>query len=253
MEEYVKPPPPLFEGENISNNWKIWKKNLMAYMKATNSYSKPNDVKVYILRNYIGEFGQRAIDKIVSKNPNCLNNMGILIQKLDEHFSNEVQERYKFFTSQKSTNESIITYIDNLKKKANSCNFGTMVNSLIRDKVLAEIKDKQLIEKLLYIRNLDLSKLTSIWLEHTIQKQNQLRSNQKDNTFNIKENQNSITNRPKSILHNRPCWKCGQRHPLRACPAWGFKCEKCSCYNHYTSHCQGLKNDNIQSVSIHSV
>ncbi|CAK9824526.1 hypothetical protein ANTRET_LOCUS2682 [Anthophora retusa] len=240
MEMNISPPSPLTKSENMAHTWTIWKRDFMIYMKASQSFGKPKDVKAYMLRSCIGEFGQRVIEQIAAKDSNNLYNMDLLIHKLDKYFvsNNEIQERYKFFTMQKSEKESITNYATTLKRMAETCNFGNMKDDLIRDKILAEIKDKQLLQKLFETECLDLSKLTSIWVEHV--KDAQKDTLNKDNS-NVRFNQherNIDKTRKDMSQHRGCCWRCGTRHPPKSCPAWGTKCFTCNTYNHYTSRCR---------------
>ncbi|CAK9795250.1 hypothetical protein ANTPLA_LOCUS298 [Anthophora plagiata] len=247
MEINIAPPAPLTKDENMAYKWKLWKRDFITYMRANKSLGKPNDVKAYMLRNCIGEFGQHIIEQIVTDNSNHLYNMDLLIRKLDEYFrcNNEIQNRHKFFTMQKNEKESISSYVVTLKQMAESCNFEHMKDDLIRDKIVAEIKDKQLLYKIFETECLDLSKLISIWMEHmrNVQKDTLSKGN---SNMRFNQHESNIDQTRKDMPpHRGCCWKCGTRHPLRACPAWGTKCFICNTYNHYTSHCrsQPIKKD----------
>lgn len=125
-----------------------------------------------------------------------------------------------------------------------------MTDSLIRDKIIIELKSKQLRQKLFNAENLNLSRLISIFNEHmsTMQKNQQTVPKKTNNKIdNVSENDiknrneeasNSNRNEKSVNIQNRKnCSKCNQKHPMRACPAWGLKCEKCGKYNHYTICC----------------
>lgn len=149
------------------------------------------------------------------------------------------------------------------QKMAASCSFGNNTNSLIRDRVIADLKDKDLREKLFEIQNLDLFTLMTAFKEHETLVQQKAQASK--NTADVKknsshsthisniENANSnsnITRPPEQSQQNlrnretrRQCWRCRRQHPIKSCPAWGFKCEKCGERNHYTYCCQ-TGNDN---------
>ncbi|CAD1475159.1 unnamed protein product, partial [Heterotrigona itama] len=251
MDLYVRPPEPLSNSGDMGQNWQKWKKDFMIFMTASNCINKPKNYQAYLLRTYIGKMGQDIIEKIVSNNLKERDDMNILLAKLDKHFchpKNEVIERYNFFNSNKKPDELIEDYIMDLKNKAKNCNFGNMTDSLIRDKIIIEFKDKQLRKKLFNVENLNLSRLVLIFNEHmsTMQKnqQNVPKTNKIDNISNndiknLDEEAGNSNRNEKSvnIPHRKKCSKCNQGHPMRACPAWGFKCEKCGKYNHYTNCC----------------
>ncbi|XP_043512189.1 uncharacterized protein LOC122529803 [Frieseomelitta varia] len=252
MDLYVRPPESLSTSGDMIQNWQKWKKDFMIFMEASNCINKPKNHQAYLLRTYIGKMGQDIIEKLVSNNLKERDDMNILLAKLDKHFchhKNEVIERYNFFNSNKKPDESIEDYIVNLKNKAKDCNFGKMTDSLIRDKIILEFKNKQLRQKLFNVENLNLSRLVSIFNEHasTMRKDQQNVPKKTNNIDNVSDddikNRNgeaSSSNRNEksvNIQNRKNCSKCNQRHPMRACPAWGLKCEKCGKYNHYTNCC----------------
>ncbi|XP_076758483.1 uncharacterized protein LOC143427881 [Xylocopa sonorina] len=221
---YLPPPGPLPKDGDMAENWIKWKKDFMLYLKATGIISKSKALQALILTTHIGQFGQDIIGKIVTDSKER-DDINILLQRLDKFFKpqkNEVQQRYYFFNSVKRANVTIKDYIIDLKKKAATCNFGKLMDSLVRDKIIAETNDKHLLDKLLNEENLNLLKLASIYDEHLSQNHN-----------------NKVPNEPKNPNQYKKwnCKKCNQRHPRQACPAWGVKCEKCGAYNHFTSCC----------------
>ncbi|XP_076678479.1 uncharacterized protein LOC143374319 [Andrena cerasifolii] len=266
MEACIPPPQPLSEAGDMSENWQRWKKDFLLYLEASNNSMKSDDLKAYLLRSQIGKVGQDAIDKIIPQNSKDKDDINILLAKLDSHFSRknkQVVDRYNFFTRSKKHKESIEEYIEDLKKMAASCSFGHITNSLIRDRVIADLKDKNLRQKLFEIQNLDLFALTTAFKEHETLMQQKTQAFKK-NTAQVKkptshcahisniENANNncnITKVPEQSQQNlknketRRCWRCRQQHPSYSCPAWGFKCEKCGERNHYTFCCQ-TGNDN---------
>ena len=265
MEACIPPPQPLSEAGDMFENWMRWKKDFLLYLEASNNSKKSDDLKAYLLRSQIGKVGQDAIEKNIPQNSKSKDDINVLLAMLDLHFSpknKQVVNRYNFFTRSKKHKESIEEYIEDLKKLAASCSFGHITNSLIRDRVIADLKDKNLRKKLFEIQNLDLFTLTTTFKEHeTLMQQNAQASEkntaevkrshgaQTSNIENANDNRN-ITKPPEQSQQNlknretrRQCWRCKQQHPIKSCPAWGNKCEKCGARHHYT-HCCQTGNDN---------
>ncbi|XP_043247933.1 uncharacterized protein LOC122394848 isoform X2 [Colletes gigas] len=224
MEPYVRPPEPLSANGDMAENWQRWKKDFLTYLKVSDYEKKSKDVQAYLLRQHIGEVGQK---------------------------------RYNFFTTSWTKNVSIEAHINYLKKKATTCNFGTMANSLIRDKIIANIKDKNLLKKLFETKNLDLLKLVSIYNEHIKAVQEKKESSTKDiaNVENVKGVVNSNDINAKVITKNQPpsntenkrnCSKCNQKHAIKSCPAWGWRCAKCGDRNHFPVCCTNVTAHNLQ-------
>ncbi|XP_031847534.2 uncharacterized protein LOC116433521 [Nomia melanderi] len=266
---------PLSNTGNQTENWLKWKKGFINYLKVNDFIEKSEDLKIHLLKENIGVIGQTAIDKIYKESNKPINNMNNLLEQLDIYFqvsNNEVIERYKFFSRFQNKDETINAYILDLKKKAETCNFGTLTDSLIRDKVIVGIKDKNLRMKLFNTENLDLIKLMTIYHEHTnaiqtkikapkhmnIKKRVQHRQPQKDNgTKNV-----NVNNKLKTDFKNdvnigvnlsdkdhqinavlKRCGNCNMHHLEKCCPAWGHKCMKCGARNHYTDCCRFKKDE----------
>ena len=53
---------------------------------------------------------------------------------------NEIYERYVFNRRDQESNESVDAYVTALRKLAKTCNYGTLADSLIRDRIVVGIK-----------------------------------------------------------------------------------------------------------------
>nr|XP_031842188.1 uncharacterized protein LOC116431217 isoform X2 [Nomia melanderi] len=226
---------------NIAENWLQWKENFINYLKVNNYVAKSDDLKIYLLKKNIGKIGQEAIEILCKDSKKSINNMNTLLEELDTYFQiskNEIIERYNFFTTSQREDQSIDAYILVLKEKAETCNFGTLTDSLIRDKVVASIKDKNLETKLLNTDKLDLLKLMIICHKHNNDVQtkitapknlnNEIVTKQKQQTKKYPETKNTniidklITDKNCQIttVFRKQCWKCRTYHPMHFCPAW---------------------------------
>lgn len=236
MEGTIKPPAPLSNEGDVAENWMRWKTDFMIFMEFTNYNDKAQDIKAYLLRNYIGKFGQSVIQKIVFENTADKDDMNKLLTKLDAYFNpvNEVMARYLFLTRYKQKNESIEDYISDLKKKAEICNFGKLTNNLIRDQIIAHLHDKALRKKIFEVKNLSLSKLVSMYNEHYTD------ITQKKQASSEGMKQNEV---------NQKCWRCHIKHIQRKCPAWNSKCEICGKLHHFT-HCCKNKNPSKKETAV---
>lgn len=294
MELYVQPPGHLSGEGDITENWKRWRNDFFIYLKASNYVKKSIDVQAYLLKQHIGEFGQAAINKITFSHSKDTDNIHTLVEKLNSVFEppkNELIERYNFFTRVKKRTETLENFIDDLKEKATTCNFGKITSSLIRDKVMAEIKDKNLRKILFEIENLDLLKLVSTYNRYMSMKKETNETSKKyitndknveravststatSNTTttipavataaaattttttinNNKKNTTKIKQNQQSSNADfkRKCWRCNQNHPIKACPAWGLKCKKCGEYNHYMMFCKSNTEKYTNNTNMH--
>ena len=69
---------------------------------------------------------------------------------------NEIYERYCFNKRDQEINETVDVYVTAFRKLAKTCNFGTLENILIRDRLVGGIWDNQIRKRLLQVSKLTL-------------------------------------------------------------------------------------------------
>jgi hypothetical protein len=75
---------------------------------------------------------------------------------------NVTYERYIFFSRDMREEESVDEYVTQLKQLSENCEFGTLSESLIKDRLVLGIRDKNVKDRLLRTKNLDLVKAVEI-------------------------------------------------------------------------------------------
>ena len=130
MQLGLPPPEHLnLSGGNISANWKKFKQKYTNYEIAT---------RVATLLTVIGN---NAIDVFTTLTWDAGDDKKIeqVLLKFEEHCEpkkNVSYERYKFFSRAQENGESIDQYITILRKLCETCEFGTLKNSLIKDRIM---------------------------------------------------------------------------------------------------------------------
>lgn len=75
-----------------------------------------------------------------------------VVQLLRDHFSpqrNEIAESYKFFTRSQRPGESVKEFILEIRKIADNCNFGEVLDRMLRDRIVCGLHDSGVRCKLL--------------------------------------------------------------------------------------------------------
>ncbi|XP_024940648.1 uncharacterized protein LOC107267509 isoform X2 [Cephus cinctus] len=144
----------------------------------------------------------------------------------------ETHERYKFFSRTMNDNESIEDFIADLRQKAKTCNFQSLADNFVRDKIIFDTKDEILRQFLLDTEDIDLEKIITIYkiYEKTRGKMNEVC---KDKV--IQGRNTNITPAIKSAQIT--CSNCGTHHVYGNCPAFHSRCMKCNGLRHYTKMC----------------
>ena len=76
--------------------------------------------------------------------------------------TNIIYERYKFNNRSQEQTESIDTYVTALRALAETCEFGTLKDHLIRDRIVCGVRENAVRRKLLQESGLTLSKCVDI-------------------------------------------------------------------------------------------
>ena len=183
---------------------------------------------------------------------------------------NEIFERYNFFKRNQNKDESLDAYITTLLKLSETCAFGELRESLVRDRLVYGIRDDQVREKLLGKRQLDLDKCIEIlksseltqyqakeisvdeaqtnYVRRDRQKFNEVLKNKgsgsvkhtKVNSKNATRRQKETTSTSEEIKDCQFCGRCLQ-NKKEMCPAWGKRCRVCKKVGHFGKMCRSSK------------
>lgn len=267
----VKSPSSLKLEGNIAENWKKFKQRFLLYLEATEKISKPDKQKVALLLTAIGEdcldifnsFGLSTEDS---------EKFDIVIKNFDDYFApkkNTVIARYKFFNCVQVQNESIESFVTNLKVLAKDCDFDTQEENLIRDLLIIGIKDVTIKEKLLIDSELSLEQAITYCRAKESSNQQILMMTHNEasavhsvsggssiNNFSANKRsgraKNNFGNRSEEKRNNaseikRKCSKCNTSHAYRNCPAYGKRCKKCNKLNHFAIVCKNKKINQVDT------
>ncbi|XP_048249931.1 uncharacterized protein K02A2.6-like [Haliotis rufescens] len=163
------PPPPRLELKgNLAQNWKRWRQiwdsfEVMARIDA-------NDHK-YRLASFITYIGPEALDiynGLPYESEEDKENMDTGLTLMERHClhglgeTNVIYERYIFNQRSQMEGESVDTYTNTLRTLAASCDFKTLHDELIRDRIVCGLRDNATRRKLLQEPKLTLKRCIDI-------------------------------------------------------------------------------------------
>ena len=163
--------------------------------------------------------------------------------------------------------ESVDSFVTALYSLASKCDYGTLHDEMIRDRIVVGISNQALSEKMQLDENLTLDKAAKLARESEAvkKKQPQIRETERKEVDSVRNAQqfkgNSYPNRTRKGQHKaRPthglgtpkstqqtqkvCTRCGKDHPSGKdhCPARISKCHKCGKVGHYQRMCRSAIN-----------
>lgn len=228
------PPPLLFEG-NIAENYRKFKQAFDIYMVASEKNAKPDEVKIAILLNTIGEEAVEIFNNF-SLVDNDKKDYKKVIEEFEKYMNpkkNLIYERFRFYNRKQENGEPFDMFLQDVTKLSKNCEFKD-TNDMVRDRLVLGVNDKVLQEKLLGQDKLTLTKCMELCRANEVTK-SQLKNLQENTRVDeIKSKKNKLKNGDKEFY----CRRCKSKHKPKSCPAYGKKCEKCGRFNHLAAACR---------------
>ena len=178
-----------------------------------------------------------------------------IITTLGEHFHprpSVTVARYRFFTCSRTPNESVQGYLARLRQLSRDCNFGSMLDEMIRDRLVCGISSEYIQSRLLAESDLSLQKATTmaVALQTAGQNQQELTGTAiqreaaaSDATVQrihaaaeAKQHSGAARRESKSsevVSNVKKCWRClSSKHEEKECYFKRKRCFRCSKYGH---------------------
>ncbi|XP_060810750.1 uncharacterized protein K02A2.6-like [Amyelois transitella] len=166
--EHARPPAELnMDGGPVSraNAWKKWRQQFMLFVKASGVHSEPSSVQASLLINLIGPDGFDIYQAFTFETEAEKDDVQTVIKKFDSYFGTKVNKtliRYKFFTRNQEDGESIQQYVTALRLLSKDCEFSSLEDDLIKDRIVCGIRNSTLRDRLLRSEDLNLDKAMKI-------------------------------------------------------------------------------------------
>ena len=113
----------------------------------------------------IGADALEIVDGLNFANEEERKDIDVVLEKLEVFCvgeTNDIYERYQFNKRDQESSESIDSYVAALRTLAKTCNYGSLLDSLIRDRIMVGIKDNGTRKRLLQEAKLTLNKCIDI-------------------------------------------------------------------------------------------
>lgn len=239
----IKPPGNLQIEPDKSTNWKKWLQQFEWYATVIQLDKKPAEVQA---ATFMAIIGPDAIEIYNNFNLSDAdkNRLEVIKEKFKEYFAPKTNisfERYIFFKIEQNEDEQFNEFLTRIKTQASKCEFGTLLDEMLKDKIVFGIKSSQVREKLLTEDKLDLTKAIAIC------KTSEQASKQLDE-FEGKSKADKIlavkgkSTKNKDQNQSFDCKRCGSNHKSKECPAFNKKCAKCSKTGHFAKMCRTKNN-----------
>ena len=253
----VPPPGRLELKGKLSDNWKKWKQVWDAYETVTKLTEKESKFRVATFITCIGADALEVHNGLPFRTEDEKQDINVVLDLWNSHCigqTNVIYERYRFNNRKQEPHESIDAYATALRALTATCEFGTLKDEMIRDRLVCGIADNSIRRKLLQepklslVKCLDICRSTEATTTHLkeisgqspssntpVENVNALEKRKKSKAPPTRPNKNPKQPIPDSKEMLKCCKHCGKSHIKQRtkCPAFGKICSACKKPNHF--------------------
>ena len=223
---------------NLAVNWKKFRRIWENYEIATHLNKQDSSLRVATLLSCIGSDVLDIFDGLSFDTEADRQDINKVLEKLEAYCigeTNETYERYVFNKRDQQQDESFDSYLSALRSLIKTCNFGTLQDDLLRDRVVLGIRENSTRKKVLAESKLTLEKCPSHSTGNPPSKRTA--------ATGVPRNKGSGPGqRRESQIKCKFCLKTHERKK-KSCFAWNKSCNACGISNHFSgsSVCRGKK------------
>ncbi|CAB4044721.1 Transposon Ty3-G Gag-Pol poly, partial [Paramuricea clavata] len=224
---------------DLAERWRRWPEPMELYLRLNMAESAEKE-QCDAFRYIIGQDG-RDIYNTMAFTVHEVDKIDILFAKFEEYCKprkNIIMERYKFNTRVQRKNETADQYVTELKLIAKNCNFGSLKDELIRNRLVYGTNSERIKERLLRgEEELTLVKALKICRADE-QSNKQLKAMNGENETDSKSK--NFAKRDDKQQEFK-CKNCGKSHASKQCPAYGKTCFNCGKNDHFSKVCRAKR------------
>ena len=153
MSVYTIPPPqPMVVKDDVSTNWKLFRQSWQYYVTTTELNKKSKEVQAGALCSVMGMECVKVMNSLTTLTVDDKKDPEKILSALGDHFMPQKHllfERVKFGFANQAEHETIDQYVVRLRQLAESCEFESLCESLIRDRLVIGTRDSSTRDRLL--------------------------------------------------------------------------------------------------------
>ena len=132
---------------NMKSNWQTFKQVWDSYELLTGLKNEPHKYRVATFITCIGVEALERHNGLPFKSEEERQNMDVILKLWEEHcvgLTNVIYERYVFNKAVQHEGECIEAFVVHLRKLASTCQYGTLHDELIRDRIVCGLLDESI-------------------------------------------------------------------------------------------------------------
>ncbi len=231
--EFVKPPEPfVFDGPNAPQRWARWEKSFSTYFIAAELSEKSTAVQVARLLNAAGMEAQEIHETFTFASDAQKLEYKVVLKKFADYCQPRkkvVYERFRFNHRDQGEDEPVDKWVKDLRIMAKNCEYATLEDSLIRDRIVDGVYDKRVQERMLRENDLTLTKAIDLCRSAEATKSQMMEmSKQNNSTVSVSEVSSPDSAGSSREGNDVQCFTCGgSGHYSNECPSSTRAARKC--------------------------
>ena len=253
-------PAPLRFAGNLAGDWKRFRGQWTNYAKAVKLNSESGDRQAAIFLACIGAEAYELFETFEFSQDDDREDLQKIMDAFEAHCIGEVNvvyERYVFYQRKQENGETFDNFLSDLRKLVKTCDFGTVEDSTVRDRIVMGIRDDATRRKLLQSRKLDLKTAIDICRASESATKHLRAMSKPDDVHAIhaekqrgaraRSSSRKPKNRNRASTPGRRCQYCDRIHDSNkaSCPAYGKTCKACGRRNHFASVCRSKDKSSV--------
>eukprot|EP00731_Ephydatia_muelleri_P009839 Em0005g425a len=255
----LETPPPLDFTE--ADAWPQWKKRFEQFRVASGLCNEDESRQVSTLLYCLGEGAEEVLQATATSLEKAKKQYREAIETFEIYFRvkrNVIYERARFNSRNQLEGEPVEQYVLSLHSLARNCEYGTLQEELIRDRIVIGIRDKALSRRLQLDADLTLEKAMRLvrqneavgeqqkvlqgnleYKKESLVRQNEtVGGQQKESAESVDLDKVGVSSEHRGG-EKRKCSRCGREHGANGrCPAQNAVCFGCKRKGHFRSMCR---------------
>jgi len=232
-----RPPKPLELGSDKLPAWRIFKRRWANYTLLSGLSKKDRDYQVAAIENCLGDDAMTLYEGFTFDTDDDSRTVAQIIAAFDSYTKGEINityERYNFNKCDQAEGESFDDFYAKLRVLVKTCDFDTMLDSLLRDRIVLGIRDSDTRQDLLKERQLTLTDCVSMCRAAESARAH-------TSALGTTTAVHAVRREKRMTAPSAECRFCGRQHEFKkeSCPAFGKSCSKCGRQNHFAVKCRG--------------
>ena len=178
----------------------------------------------------------------------------VLVQLIKDHQSPKpsmIVQRFKFNSRVRKADESVRTYVAELRKLSEYCEYNSQLDDMLRDRLVCGIGDVRIQTRLLSEKNLTFQKAydSAVAMETATENSKSISSmsiSEQGASVNVLQKGSYSKNKSFKNERSGDCFRCGNRHDQKQCKYKDSTCYGCGKVGHPKFNCRSSPRDEDQ-------